>query len=353
MEKYVLNETPLRTSNNFGINNIEIVLDIPSKKTFNGFNVITEDISKIKLNVKEEILNKKGTFLKSSIGLNRNVNYIVKVNIPENTIINENIKLEFNIDEDNDYLVEDIEIVIGKNSSANFEILYNMQEKDIKAFHNGLLDVKLKEGAKSKIIISNMLNHLSDNIYEIQNELSENANLEYILIDFGGKTKISKYNTKCIGDNSKNLLNVIYLGKEKDVIDINYIIETYGIKSQAYINVQGALANFSKKNFKGTIDFKEGSKKSVGKENENCMILSKDATSKSLPMLLCHEEDVEGEHGVSCGKIDEKKLFYIMTKGINYNDAKKLIIKANFSGILEKIDDDELKDIVDNEISKI
>ena len=59
MEKYVLNETPLRTSNNFGINNIEIVLDIPSKKTFNGFNVITEDISKIKLNVKEEILNKK------------------------------------------------------------------------------------------------------------------------------------------------------------------------------------------------------------------------------------------------------------------------------------------------------
>ena len=83
------------------------------------------------------------------------------------------------------------------------------------------------------------------------------------------------------------------------------------------------------------------------------MILSKDATSKSLPMLLCHEEDVEGEHGVSCGKIDEKKLFYIMTKGINYKKEKKLIIKANFSGILEKIDDDELKDIVDNEISKI
>ena len=122
MEKYVLNETPLRTSNNFGINNIEIVLDIPSKKTFNGFNVITEDISKIKLNVKEEILNKKGTFLKSSIGLNRNVNYIVKVNIPENTIINENIKLEFNIDEDNDYLVEDKKDYSNTFSNIGLEI---------------------------------------------------------------------------------------------------------------------------------------------------------------------------------------------------------------------------------------
>ena len=353
MEKYILNETPLRTSNNFGINNIEVNLDIPSQKVFNGFNVITEDISKIEFYVQEEISDSDKEHFKSSIGLNRNVNYIVKVNIPENTIINDSIKLEFNLDDDNDYLVEGIEIIVGKNSTANFEILYNMQEENVKAFHSGLLDIKLKENAKSKIILSNMLNHLSDNIYEIKNELSENSNLEYVFVDIGGKNKISKYNTECLGKSSKNFLNVIYLGKEKDLIDINYSIETYGIKSQAYINVQGALADFSKKNFKGTIDFKEGSKKSVGKENENCMILSKEATSKSLPMLLCHEEDVEGEHGVSCGKIDENKLFYIMTKGINYNDAKKLIIKANFSEILEKIDNDELRDIIDKEINKI
>ena len=60
-------------------------------------------------------------------------------------------------------------------------------------------------------------------------------------------------------------------------------------------------------------------------------------------MLLCHEEDVEGEHGVASGKLAESKLFYIMTKGISYEDAKKLIVKANFSQIIRTIPNEELQ----------
>ena len=144
-----------------------------------------------------------------------------------------------------------------------------------------------------------------------------------------------------------------YLGKEKETIDINYNIETYGERAKAYINVQGAINDYAKKNFKGTIDFKEGSKKAIGKENENCMILSPYAKSKSLPMLLCHEEEVEGEHGVASGRIDENKLFYIMTKGISYEDARKLIVKANFNDIIRKINDESLEKLIDEEINKI
>ncbi len=65
----------------------------------------------------------------------------------------------------------------------------------------------------------------------------------------------------------KNELNVVYLGKENDIIDINYNMEAYGKKTEEVINVQGAITdNVKKKNFKGTIDFKEGATKSVGKE---------------------------------------------------------------------------------------
>lgn len=83
------------------------------------------------------------------------------------------------------------------------------------------------------------------------------------------------------------------------------------------------------------------------------MILSPYAKSKSLPMLLCHEEEVEGEHGVASGRIDENKLFYIMTKGISYEDARKLIIKANFNDIIRKINDESLEKLIDEEINKI
>ncbi len=49
---------------------------------------------------------------------------------------------------------------------------------------------------------------------------------------------------------------------------------------------------------------------------------------------------------VSNGKIDEKKLFYIMTKGISYENAKKLIVKANFNSIVKDIPNDDLQNYI-------
>lgn len=88
-----------------------------------------------------------------------------------------------------------------------------------------------------------------------------------------------------------------------------------GQKSFVDIDVQGALKENAKKNFKGTIDFKKGCKKAKGNENEFCMLLSEKAKSLALPMLLCTEDDVEGNHSTASGKVDEEQLFYIMTRG--------------------------------------
>ena len=69
-------------------------------------------------------------------------------------------------------------------------------------------------------------------------------------------------------------------------------------------------------------------------------------------MLLCTEEDVEGNHSSAAGKIEDDKLFYIMSRGISEKDAMKLIVKAKFNKILETIKDEELKQEIVDEIDK-
>ena len=64
--------------------------------------------------------------------------------------------------------------------------------------------------------------------------------------------------------------------------------------------------------------------------------------------MLCHEEDVIGSHGVSSGKVDEDKLFYIMTHGYSKKEAEKLIVMANFSKILSNILDEEIREKITN-----
>ena len=73
------------------------------------------------------------------------------------------------------------------------------------------------------------------------------------------------------------------------------------------------------------------------------MILSEDAKAIALPMLLCSEEDVEGNHSTASGKVDKKILFYIMSRGLSYKEAVTLLVKSNFSKIIESIKDEELK----------
>lgn len=62
--------------------------------------------------------------------------------------------------------------------------------------------------------------------------------------------------------------------------------------------------------------------------------------------MLCGEDAVEGQHAVSTGKMDENKLFYLMSRGLSDVEAKKLIIEADFQPILEKIPVIELRDAI-------
>ena len=125
---------------------------------------------------------------------------------------------------------------------------------------------------------------------------------------------------------------------------MNYNMECIGEKVEASINSEGCLDNEAKKSFKGTINFISGCKKAKGDELENCILLSNKAKSKSLPMLLCTEEDVEGSHGISTGKIDNNKLFYLLSKGLNESEAKKLIIYGNYNKIINNINNQNIKE---------
>ena len=197
-----------------------------------------------------------------------------------------------------------------------------------------------------------MLNTRSNNFFSIENNIEKNAKVKYTIIDFGGKNSITNYYSNLVGDNSDNALNTIYLGKENQLFDLNYIGELRGQKSNIDIEVQGALKDTAKKHFKGTIDFKKGCKKATGNENEACMLLSDTAKSIALPMLLCSEEDVEGNHSSSAGKIGEKELFYIMSRGFELKEAMKLLVRAKFNKILADIKNEDLKQDILEEIDR-
>lgn len=346
MKEYILNETPIRTTNNYDINDIKLKLDNVEFKEFNGLTINSKANS-------TEIVDGEFT---SKINLPSDKYYSTKIDIPAYS--KENTEAQLVFDKDNNIYIGELVFNVGENAESRIVIKCN--SKDDNSDKDGiepLLNLKvvanLDKNAVATVIVENNISDNTNTFISIENNLEENAKLYTTTLDLSGKNKVSNIYTKLIGDNSEQELRNIYLGKGNDLLDLNYHVETIGKKSKIKIESKGAITDKAKKSFKGTIDFKKGSVKADGREQEDCVLLSKESRSKSLPMLLCHEEDVFGEHGVSSGKIDSKKLFYLMTRGLDEKEAKKTIIRANFNEIINSIEDEELQEKINKAVDEI
>ncbi len=323
MEK-ILNVTPVRTTNNFKINDIK--LDIPDIlfESFDNYKIDGEYTSSIKDNFKSRIGLESDKYLNIDLDITKDIN------------------IEFNVDKP---LV--LNININSKTDSNITIKYVGNSIAITKINTNLNNCNIK------LNVINLLDKDAYNIIEFTNELLD-SNLTTNFIDIGGKVKLSNILTDINSSNSTYDLNNLYLGTSEDIIDMNYLINLNKPSTNSNMVVEGILKDNSRKAFKGTLDFKEGSSNSVGHENENCVLLSDTAKSKSLPMMLCHEENVDGAHGVSTGKIDEDRLFYLMSRGLSKENSIKLILDANINNIISNIDDenlrDELLEIIDNRI---
>ena len=310
--KYILNETPVRTSNNFRINDITLDLNIEEK-----------ELSKINVN---------GEY-KESIKENFNSKINLKHNKYRCIDIDASKDIEITSELETNYLVDQINLNIKDNSNVVIKYTGN-------GYSNSKICINASKNSKGNITVMNLLSKDSISLISFENSIDESSDININFIDFGGKVRVSNFYS-VLGRNSINSFNNLYIGRDSDRIDMNYYMVNKGEKSNSNIEIAGALFDQSNKSFKGIIDFLEGSKNAIGYENENCLLFSDTSISKSLPMLLCHEEDVNGTHSVSTGKVDEDKLFYLTSKGIDEEEAKKLIMLGNFNKVLERVSNKE------------
>ena len=336
--EYILNKLPVKTTNNFKVNDLKIDLEIPEITGMKKYSISNND----SLDINQDIIEDK---LVSKIGLEFSKYLSVDITIPKNIRINDSVILEYEFSND-DVLIDKINFNYEENSSCNFIIIYKSVDNN-KHFHHLLSRINSNINSKGSITYINLLNDISDNFIAIENDSLISSTISNNIIDIGSNIKVNNVYSN-VYNNATNYLNNIYLGSNNNIIDMNYYLNNIGENSKNIMRVEGAINDNTKKVFRGTIDFIEGCKNSIGDENENCVLLSDNVISRSLPQMLCHEEDVVGSHGVSSGKVDEDKLFYIMTHGYSRKDAEKLIVMANFSKILSNISDNKIRDEIIN-----
>ena len=123
--------------------------------------------------------------------------------------------------------------------------------------------------------------------------------------------------------------------------------------TKSRIASSGVLTDRASKLLRGTIDFRTGCTGSVGSESEDVLLLSETVRNQSVPVILCSEEDVVGDHGASIGRPDENLLYYMESRGIREDEALKMLAEARIESVISRIPDEEIRDRIRIAIYKV
>jgi FeS assembly protein SufD len=259
--------------------------------------------------------------------------------------------MKFNIEEENSTALDQNLIVADIGSEATVIIDYSSDD-EITGFHNGYTTVYARENSIVNIVKIQRMNDNSKNIDSNLALVKGRGTVNWISVELGSKNSASNYTTFLESDDSEGNLYSIYLGSGVREIDLEYSMIHRGARSISKIDTKGVLLDRAKKVFNGKLDFKRGARHSKGEEEEYVILLDPTVKSDSIPALLCEEDDVEGAHAVSAGQINEDKLFYLMSRGLDERESKKLIVEASFRPIIDKIPIEDLRREVKDEIER-
>jgi len=173
--------------------------------------------------------------------------------------------------------------------------------------------------------------------------VEEGGRLELIHLHLAGNHVYQGFRTDLAGDRSSFQSDIAYSAKDDDLLDMNYIINHIGRKTECQIQASGVLRDRANKIFRGTIDLRQGATGAVGDEKEDVLLMDDTVRNRTLPVILCTEEDVVGNHGATIGRLDEALTFYLESRGMNRDQIYEMMADARINAVASRIPDEETR----------
>lgn len=184
-------------------------------------------------------------------------------------------------------------------------------------------------------------------VNDMGGEIGKEGRIDLINVIISGRENDDACRFALKGDKAHAEIHTGYSAAKDHQIDFNYYIPHLGKKTTCNIEANGVLRDTARKIFRGTIDFQRGSAGAVGAERENVLLIDDTVSNQTLPVILCSEEDVEGTHGASIGKLDDALLFYLQSRGLSTEQVYEMMAAARISAVVSLIPDQETKEELD------
>lgn len=193
-----------------------------------------------------------------------------------------------------------------------------------------LTRIVVEAGAKLHLIEMLGVNEDQQHLESVGLEIHQDAAVDVKQYALGGSTIGLGLTANLVGARARLDLNNRYHATHEETLDINHLVRMRGTSTRAQLTESGVLNEAAKKTLRATIDLVRGAKDAQGNEIETVMILGDDVVNKTMPVILCDEDDVAGNHGATIGSVSPEQLDYLAARGLSHQAAEQLFIRALF-----------------------
>ena len=225
-------------------------------------------------------------------------------------------------------------ILIEVEKNSKIKILEKF--KTNVALNAPLQILKLEKNSKIEFIKFHNDDSETTNLSLLISFLKEDATCNIFNLINGGAFTRSETHSYLKGKNSSMNLNCVYLSTDSQHHDVTSSIYHDFPNCNSSQKVRGVLNKNSTGVFQGKIRVEKKAQKTNAQQMSRALILSDKALSNSKPELEIYADDVVCSHGATVGELDEEQIFYFLSRGIDKQKARFMMIEAFLSEIIEE-----------------
>ena len=235
-----------------------------------------------------------------------------------------------------------VDVIAAAGSTVNLSIVVSSQQRsETEAFTGTTLRVFADADAHVNIVRTQALDAGYTDLDDMGLFAAERATIQVTQTVLGASHTYTGLATDLRGAASRIDISTHYLGHDDQVHDFNYIVRHHGQKTECDLQANGVLAGKSSKTLRGTIDLIRGAKGAQGSENETVLLVDEGVHNKTVPVILCNEDDVAGNHGATIGHVRDEQLFYLSSRGLSQEAAERMFVIAMIEQAAIEAPDDE------------
>lgn len=214
-------------------------------------------------------------------------------------------------------------------------------------FTNVVTEIVLEESARVEHCKVQDESLQTCHVATIQTQQARSSNLLSHSISMGGG--LTRNNINCVldGEGIESTLNGLYLGRDTQLVDHHTAIFHNKPNCNSHEFYHGILDGSSRAVFNGKIFVRPEAQKTDAKQTNRNLLLSDDATVDTKPQLEIFADDVKCTHGATIGQLDPESIFYLRARGIGLEVARKMLLHAFASEIVNRISIEPLREHID------